>query len=66
VAKYWLQSTDPSIPNVIAVCEADDIASITASLAVWDDVFDITAVPAVTSEEGLEELAQQMMQSQQG
>jgi hypothetical protein len=63
VAEYWLQSTDPSIPNVVALYEADEIAPIMASIAAWDDVFDITVVPAVTSDEGLK-LAQQMMQPQ--
>ncbi len=58
VAEYWLQTADPT---VIAIFEADSVAPIMATLAEWGDVFDITVVPAVTSEEGLE-LAQQMMQ----
>ena len=58
VAEYWLQTSDPA---VISVAEADSIAPIMAAVAQWDDVFDITVIPAVTAEEGLQ-LAQQMMQ----
>lgn len=58
VAEYWLQTPDPS---VISVSEADSIAPIMAALSQWDDVFDITVVPAISAEEGLE-LAKQMMQ----
>jgi hypothetical protein len=58
VAEYWLQSADPT---VVAIFEADSVAPIMATIADWGDVFDITVVPAVTAEEGLQ-LAQQMMQ----
>lgn len=63
VGEYWLQSTDPAIPHVISVYEAESIAPIMALLADWDDVFDITVVPTITAQEGLE-LTAQMMQSQ--
>lgn len=58
VAEYWLQTTDPA---GISIIEADNIAPIMAAVAAWDDVFDITIVPAVTAEEGLQ-LAKQMME----
>ena len=58
VAEYWLQTSDPA---VISVAEADSVAPIMAAVAQWSDVFDITVIPAVTAEEGLQ-LAQQMMQ----
>jgi len=58
VAEYWLQTPDPS---VISISEADSVAPIMAALAAWDDVFDITVVPAISAEEGIE-LAKQMMQ----
>jgi len=57
VAEYWLQTTDPT---VIVISEADSIAPIMAATVEWGDVFDITVVPAITAEEGLE-LAKQMM-----
>jgi hypothetical protein len=60
VAEYWLQTPDPS---VIAVFEADAVAPIMAATTPWDDLADITVVPAVTAEEGLR-LAQQMMATQ--
>jgi len=56
VAEYWLQGE----PNVISVFEADSNAAIMALTMAWSDLFDITVVPAVTSEQGLE-LAKQMM-----
>ena len=58
VAEYWLQTSDPAI---ITVAEADSIAPLMAAVAQWDDFFDITVIPAVTAEEGLQ-LALQMMQ----
>jgi hypothetical protein len=56
VAEYWLQSGDVS---VVAAFEADSVAPIMAVTAEWGDEFDITVVPAVTSQEGLK-LVQQM------
>ena len=60
VAEYWLQANDP---HVIAIFEADSVAPIMAVTAQWGDVFDITVIPAITAEEGLQ-LAQQMMQGE--
>ena len=58
VAEYWLQASDP---DVVSIFEADSVAPIMAITAEWGDVFDITVVPAITAEEGLE-LAKQMME----
>ena len=58
VAEYWLQTDNP---NVISVFEADSIAPIMAVTTEWGDEFDITVVPAITGEEGLE-LVKQVMQ----
>jgi hypothetical protein len=44
---------------VIAVAEADNVASIMRAIVDWDDVFDLTVVPAMTAEQGLQ-MAQQM------
>jgi len=57
VAEYWLQSAEPT---VISVFEADSNAAIMALTIAWTDVFDITVVPAVTGEQGME-MARQMM-----
>jgi hypothetical protein len=57
VAEYWLQTGDPV---VIAIFEVDSVAPIMAMTTEWGDVFDITVVPAITAEEGLE-MAKQMM-----
>lgn len=56
VAEYWLMTTEAA---VIAVTEADNVASIMKAIVDWDDVFDLTVVPAMTAEQGLE-LAKQM------
>lgn len=58
IAEYWLQTKDPT---VIGIFETDSVAPIMAMLAEWGDVFDISVVPAISAEEGLQ-LAQQMMQ----
>jgi hypothetical protein len=58
IAEYWPQTADL---GVISIFETESIAPIMATLAEWDDVFDITVVPAVTAEEGLQ-LVQQMAQ----
>lgn len=56
IAEYWLQTDDPT---VISVMEAEGVAPLMQISAEWGDVFDITIVPAVTSEEGLQ-MAQRM------
>ena len=58
VGEWWPQTPHPAC---ITICEADSIAPIMAAVADWDDVFNITVVPAVSAEEGLQ-LAQQMAQ----
>ncbi len=57
VGEYWLQGD----PTVVSIFEADSVAPIMAITTQWADVFNITVLPAVTAEEGLE-LAKQMMQ----
>jgi hypothetical protein len=56
VAEYWPMSTAAA---VIAVAEADNVGSIMKAIVDWDDVFDLTVMPAMTAEQGLE-LAKQM------
>jgi hypothetical protein len=58
IAEYWLMGNDIS---VVAVFETNDVASIMATLAAWDDVFDISVTPAVSAQQGMQ-LAQQMFQ----
>lgn len=58
IAEYWLQNSDP---HVISIFEADSVAPMMAMLGEWGDVFEMTVVPAVTAEEGLQ-MAQQMAQ----
>jgi hypothetical protein len=56
VAEYWPMSTEAA---VIAVTEADNVAPIMRAIVDWDDVFDVTVLPAITAEQGLE-MAKQM------
>ena len=62
VAEYWLMSSEVTVVNIF---EADSVQPILAVTMQWADVFDITVVPAMTAEEGLQ-WAQQMTQQQQG
>lgn len=55
VAEYWLQSPDPA---VIVVCKADHIGQLWAVFAPWRDLFEVTIVPAIEAQEGLELLKQ--------
>lgn len=57
VAEYWLQTDDPS---VVTITEADDPGPMMAALAAWDDVFEMTVVPAVTAERGMELVKESM------
>jgi hypothetical protein len=56
VAEYWPMTTEAA---VIAVAEADNVAPIMRAIVEWDDLFDLTVVPAMTAEQGLE-VAKQM------
>ena len=48
VTEYWLQTTNPSVPNVVATYEADSVEPILSLLVDWDDHFHMPAVPATT------------------
>jgi len=50
-AEYWLETVDP---KVIMVVESDSPTAFMEAVAAWDDLFDITIVPAVTAEEGIQ------------
>jgi hypothetical protein len=57
IAEYWLQSSDLTMTSI---AEAENVGSIMSAFADWDEVFEITVVPAVTAEEGLQ-FAKQLM-----
>src|SRR4051812_40234194 len=65
LGEYWLQTNDPALPSVITIFKTANVAEILETVTAWDDVFDITVVPAVGAEEGLQ-LIQRMMHQQQG
>jgi hypothetical protein len=50
LGEYWLATDDPC---VIVMVEADTMTPLLTALADWDEVFEITIVPAVTAEEGM-------------
>ncbi len=56
IGEYWLQGSDPTL---IVISENEDVGSLMRAIADWDDVFDLTVLPAVTAEQGLQ-LAKQM------
>ena len=45
---YWLLAHDPTFPGLIMISESDDVASTMRAIAEWDDVLDLTVVPAMT------------------
>ena len=57
IGEYWLQTPNP---RVIFISEVESIEPLFAALTEWDDVFEMTVVPACTGEEGMR-LAQQSM-----
>jgi hypothetical protein len=57
VGEYWLQNPNP---HIIVAFEVDNYATIMAMNMHWNDLYDITVVPAITGEEGLK-LAKKMM-----
>ncbi len=57
VAEYWLLTPDP---NVILAFEGESIAPMEEAISAWDDVFDITIVPAITAEDGIKVAKQRM------
>ncbi len=54
VAEYWLETSDPALPGLIVIAEADDLTPMMRAIADWDDLMDLTVVPALTAEQGLE------------
>ncbi len=61
LAEYWLSNAHP---GVIVIIEADRYDQIMALSAPWEDLFDITVVPATTAEDGLRMMGQLMQQGQ--
>jgi hypothetical protein len=55
VAEYWLQSPDPAS---VVVCEAAHFGQLWELFGAWDDLFEITIVPAIEAREGLEVVKQ--------
>lgn len=56
-AEYWLHTSNP---QVIFVFEADSYAAMMQVTSAWDDVFDVSIVPAIDAKEGLEMIKQMM------
>ena len=59
VAEYWLQTPDPA---VILVFEGESVTSMLQTTSAWDDLFDISIVPAITAEDGSKAAKQLMPQ----
>jgi hypothetical protein len=57
LAEYW---TPVDNPSVIIITEAESAAPMFEALQAWDRYFDFTVVPAMTAEEGLKLIHQQM------
>ena len=57
VGEYWLHTTDP---EVIVIFEADSYPPMLMFTAAWNEVYDITIVPATSAEDGIEMVKQMM------
>jgi hypothetical protein len=44
---------------LIAILETQDVGALMSAVADWDDAFDLTVLPAMTADQGLQ-LAKQM------
>jgi hypothetical protein len=51
LGEYWLLADSP---RVITVWESDNPAAMAGMYVAWEDMFDITTIPAITGEQGLE------------
>lgn len=58
VGEYWLMSEEVSS---ITIAEADSIAPAIAAMRDWNDLFEISMVPAISAEDGMK-LAKQVRQ----
>ena len=60
VGEYWLETGSP---RVVAIMEAESMAPFGQIRMDWADLFEIEVFPAVTGEEGMEMLRQEMSSS---
>ena len=51
IGEYWPAASDPA---VVSIFRTDDYAALMEIGVTWGDVFDITTLPAVSAEDGLE------------
>ncbi len=51
VAEFWSFGNSPLVYSVF---EANDVGAVWRMAADWDDVFDVSIVPVVTAEQGLQ------------
>jgi hypothetical protein len=57
VAEYWLET---ETPRVIAIAQAESMAPFGAIRMEWGDMFEVEVFPAVTAEDGMEMLEQEV------
>lgn len=50
VAEYWPATEDPA---VVVIARTEDFSSLMEIQFTWGDVFELTAFPAISAEEGL-------------
>jgi len=58
IGEYWLPSTDPA---VVVVTEAEDVGLIFEALRPWYEYFDVSVVPVMPVERGMQ-LARERME----
>lgn len=50
IAEYWPVAEDPA---VVSIVQTDNYAALMDINLTWGDVFDLTALPAISAEDGL-------------
>jgi hypothetical protein len=61
VAEYWPAAEDPA---VVAIVRADDFAGLMEIDLTWGDLFDVTSLPAISAEDGMQ-VGPEVMQRRQ-
>ena len=58
IGEYWLATRDP---EVVLVSEAEDALTVIGAINQWDDMFDVTVIPAITADVGIARAREEML-----
>lgn len=58
IGEYWLATRDP---EVVLVSEAEDALTVIDAINKWDDMFDVTVIPAITADVGMARAREELL-----